>query len=161
MPSPARRGINNYLEEKSKIHQGKTLFVGVNYQWEKHYRNFFPDMVTMDIRKNVIEPDVYGSITNCPEIKDDTYDVIIMVGIWELLEDERGEEKATWEIWRILKPGGILIFGFPGLGFHLNVHKYTLEAFMKIIESDFSILEVRPIYHKHAEPTYILGVAKK
>jgi ubiquinone/menaquinone biosynthesis C-methylase UbiE len=93
-------------------------------------------METMDIKKNVIEPDIYGDIQYCPEIPDETYNGVIMVGIWELLKEP---QYALFEIMRILKKDGKLLFGFP---------PRTLEKF-----------EV--IYYKSNEPVYLLGTIKK
>ena len=113
---------------------------------------------TIDVVKNVIEPDIYGDIMECWGIKDRSYDTVIMVGIWEILHSP---QCAVEQIKRILKPGGKLVFGFPGEDFHLLVPTYTIPHVMSIIEPLLTILKIEGVTYKTDLPIYILGVAKK
>jgi len=130
--------------------------VGVNYQWEKHYRKWMPELVTLDIRKNVLEPDIYGDIQNCPQLKDEEFDGVIMVGIWELLDNL---DDAKYTISRILKEKGKLLFGFPGDSFHRG--GWDVVSIVHLLDGFFRLENLEIIYYKSDSPFYILGTASK
>src|SRR3990167_4494763 len=135
MPTIARKLINRSIEEYSKQVKGKVLFVGVNHQWQDHYAKLFDEFVTMDIRKNVVKPDIYGDIQNCPEIPKESFDGVIMTGVWELL---KRPSEAMYEINRILKLDNLASTFYP-----------------------MRVEEVRVIYYKSNDPFYFAVIARK
>ena len=114
--SPARKDVNQAIFEFSKeIRPGsKILFVGVDPVW--NYKFQFDHCVyeTLDI-KTSRHPDILGDIQNCPQIKDKTYDAIIMTGVYEYLDKPY---IAIEEIYRVLKDKGKLLICMPGIAYY-------------------------------------------
>lgn len=159
MPTHARKAINKLIEETSQTTTGRVLFVGVNYQWEKQYREWFKDceFVTIDINPNtVIKPDIVGDIQKQTIFKDEHFDLVIMVGIWELLDYI---EDTKYEILRILKEKGKLFFGFPGDDFRSGGWDPT--SISNLLDGFFKLEKLEVIYYKSDIPFYILGIARK
>lgn len=104
--------INGHLRRmlaQSGVSSGRVLEIGAR----DHPRTEFfpaPDWAysVMDLDAVGVIPDgldlVIGDITDCPEIADDTYDVVVSVDVFEHLTRPW---KAAEEIARILKPGGL------------------------------------------------------
>lgn len=156
MPTIARKYINKYIERFSQEVKGRVLFVGVNYQWEEHYRKLMPGLVTLDIKKNVLEPDIYGDIQRCAKLRSDWFDGVIMVGIWELLDNY---ELVKYEIQRVLKKGGKLLFGFPGESFHNG--GWDVVSVTQLLNGFFRLENMEVVYYKSELPFYIVGIATK
>lgn len=97
--SPYRKWFNKWVEKNAK---GKVLEVGKNLQWDYD----FPSIDT-DTRVN---PTFLGDICNS-SLPDETYDTVLCNGMCEFIPDT---QRMVDEIMRILKPGGVAIFGFVG-----------------------------------------------
>lgn len=159
MPTVARKFINKALLDLSSQVEGKVLFVGVNYQWDKQYREIFKDLFTIDkTSKTKVPADLVADIESCPELENDSFDAVVMVGIWEILESEIS---ALGEIYRILKKGGKLLFGFPGEHFYLPVKRYSISEVTLLIEIFLLLEKLEVLYYKTERPHYIVGVARK
>lgn len=156
MPTYARKLINRNVEEFSRICNGKILYVGVNYQWHEHYKSLFREFVAIDIKPDtVIPPDMVADIQECPEIASSSYDGAIVTGVWELLQYP---ESAAGEIRRILKKGGWMLAGFPGIGFGLN--GFTLPMIVELLDQ-FLVEKIEVVYYKSERPFYIDVICRK
>lgn len=60
------------------------------------------------------KPDYNMSIETCDELESDRFQQIIMIGVYEYLDNF--DSKAVPQIHRMLKKGGYAIFGFTGKG---------------------------------------------
>ena len=109
------RKLNNwqagqFLEKYKTTQNEKVLEIGAGASggWVK----FFPNMTTLDIAEEK-RPDVVGDVHSLP-FEDATYDVIVCS---EAYEHFYNPFVATAEIFRVLKPGGLLLvttrFMFP------------------------------------------------
>lgn len=154
MPTFARKAINRFIEDFSLTTQD-VLFVGVNRQWETHYRNLFEKYFTIDIRPET-NPDLIDNIEHS-KLPDDRFDGVIVVGVWELLNID----KTMGEVKRLLKKGGRLLFGFPGIGFSNPNRVFSVREVVAFIEQHLNIEKLEVIYYKSELSFYILGVARK
>jgi len=141
------------------------LFVGCHPYWD--YSPFFnhPGKLcnyrTLDKHPgggNQPKPDFNLSIEDCHTIEDNTFDGIIMIGVYEFLDHP---EKAFSEINRILKPGGRALISVPGKGYYpdgkRSVHPWQVwEKF-----SPLTIQEVYVTHEKGKEPTAIHVICQK
>lgn len=99
----------------SKMKEGdKVLFIGNETGWDYKSLFFNPsclcEWTTMDIAER-FNPDIVGDISNCPQIPDNTYDLLILIGIYEFVNDKPAMFK---EINRIIKPTGMAELSLPG-----------------------------------------------
>jgi SAM-dependent methyltransferase len=104
--------INGHLRRmlaQADLTSGRVLEIGAR---EHPRTEFFPapewQYAVLDIEAVGLIPDglevVIGDITNCPEIPDESYDVIVSVDVFEHVDRPW---KAAAEISRLLKPGGL------------------------------------------------------
>ena len=111
----SRKSLNKFLStqlSKIKVNQNKkneVLFVGAGGDLEELVRskNEFK-VVSIDIDK-VRSPDILGDISNT-SLPDSSFDTIIVL---EVFEHIKLPGKAIKEIYRILKPNGVLILSIP------------------------------------------------
>ncbi|MEH2352518.1 methyltransferase domain-containing protein [Nostoc sp.] len=98
---------------------------------------------------------------NC--LKNDSFDYIVCT---EVLEHTLQPFNAVAEIWRILKPGGIIFLSVP---FNLRIHgplpdcwRFT-EHGLRVLLKDFSILELNNIetLERQLMPVHYTVVAQK
>lgn len=107
--SPQRR----LLEETiiPELHaSGEVLFVGV--QDYCRYTNLFSNARrydTFDIDPSV-QPTMVGDICHATNIADETYDWVIFNGMYERVDNPF---QAVSELHRVLRSGGLLLFGAP------------------------------------------------
>lgn len=59
-----------------------------------------------------VDADVYGDITKGLDFPDEEFDEVLMIHVIEHIE-RKHHDKVIGEIWRILKPNGRLVLGFP------------------------------------------------
>lgn len=140
LPKLARR-----LPNGSKI-----LFVGIDTSWE--YRSLFwnPSKLcefnTMDIKQELL-PDIVGDISSCPQIENDTYDLIILIGVYEYVVNKSG---MFSEINRILKPTGKAFLSLPGRGYY-DDPKNAVEPWE--VWTKIAPLKVEEMYVIEDQPT--------
>lgn len=120
--------INKYLLPRlaNEIVDGsKVLFVGVHKYWD--YSCLFNNpgklcvFETLDKHPGAGDqpkPTYNASIEDCKEtIPDESYDLVIMIGVYEFLDHKK---EAFSEINRILRPGGKAMLSLPGSGYYPN-----------------------------------------
>ena len=98
-PSLGRVWYNQWVAKNAK---GKVLDVGKSTHWEYG----FP---TIDTNPE-LHPTFIGDICNS-SLPDKTYDTVLCNGMYEFVSSP---QKMVDECLRILRPGGIAIFGFVG-----------------------------------------------
>lgn len=59
-----------------------------------------------------VDADVYGDITKGLDFPDEEFDEVLMIHVIEHIE-RKYHDRVLDEIWRILKPDGRLVLGFP------------------------------------------------
>jgi SAM-dependent methyltransferase len=109
MHTPGRFYIEHFLNRHAAACQGVFLEFG-----DPQYRSFFKSeqIERYDILDVQPGPTVtiVADLQDCPQIEDNTYDVIICT---QVLEHVPNPFKAVAELHRILKPGGHLIVTVP------------------------------------------------
>lgn len=145
--SPARRRINEVIREIS-VKAGKTLFVGVDKKWD--YKKYFKDYQTLDTNPRM-KPDIEADIQHCPKIADQTYDTVIMTGVYEYLNKP---DKAFMEIMRILKPKGQALLCIDGFGYYHGMKPYLdpEDVYWKI--KPLTLINEEILYYKDAFVPY-------
>lgn len=99
-PNDFRLWYNDWVEKNAK---GKVLDVGKSIHWEYGFD-------TIDNNPE-LNPTILGDICHC-ELQNDTYDTVLCNGMYECVKDD--PQLMIDEVLRILKYGGIAIFGFVG-----------------------------------------------
>ncbi len=87
--------------------------------------------------------DVVCNISNLP-FKDNSIDVILNIAV---LEHVPNPQKVIDEIYRVLKPDGIVYTAFPFIqGFHASPYDFTrvTEEGIKVLHQSFEEIEVKP-----------------
>ncbi|MDD2896321.1 MAG: class I SAM-dependent methyltransferase [Aliarcobacter sp.] len=87
--------------------------------------------------------DVVCNIEKLP-FKDNSIDVILNIAV---LEHVPNPQKVINEIYRVLKPNGIIYTAFPFMqGFHASPYDFTrvTEEGIKVLHEKFEIIEVKP-----------------
>ena len=137
----ARERANKWIREQAKDVTGKVLSVGSGGDQDNeggHYRQYFlnaSSYETSDFSKTA-PVNLYLDVRSMPEVKDETYDCVFASGLIEHVDDMWA---AMREINRIMKPGGVLLFGAPfGAAIHrapqdfwrMTIHglRYTVET---------------------------------
>ncbi len=123
--------LNRISKKKRNL---KVLFVGAGGDLEEFIRKYFHfNLITIDvdIKRN---PDFVMSISNL-EFKDNEFDLVFML---EVLEHVDQPFNASSEIFRVLKPEGILLLSTP---FTFGIHdapydfwRFTKYGLMKLFD---------------------------
>jgi len=104
--------IENFLERQAKDVQGRVLEIGD----ASYTRRFGGDRVTQSDVLHIVEGNpeatIIGDLTNAHNIPSDAFDCFILTQTIHLIYDLR---TALQTIYRILKPGGVLLATVPGI----------------------------------------------
>jgi glycosyltransferase involved in cell wall biosynthesis/peptidoglycan/xylan/chitin deacetylase (PgdA/CDA1 family) len=104
--------IDKFLAAHSEDIRGRVLEIGEN----SYTRRFGGDRVTKSDILHVVEGDpeatIIADLTDAEHIPSDTFDCFILTQTLQLIYDLRA---AISTIYRILKPGGVLLATFPGI----------------------------------------------
>lgn len=141
------------IASKLPDEDGKVLFVGCHKYWD--YSPFFNnpgkllEFKTLDKHPGGDDqpvPDYNLSIEDCKEIEDETFDLVVMVGVYEYLDHKK---EAFSEIERILKKGGAALISVPGKGYYPDENRAMSpeDAFEKV-----KPLRVRELYVTYEQP---------
>jgi len=142
--SPQRKFLENYLLPKLDI-KGKVLFIGVREYC--HYEHYLTEgqWITLDIDDKV-DPNIVGDVCNM-DLPDDSFDWVIFNGVFEYLENPL---LAISEIWRVIRPGGYLLFGAPYTTLDSDGGLWRVTpAGVKVYLNNFKIIETFNIKNKH------------
>ena len=99
-PSPYRLWYNDWIKKNAK---GNVLDVGKSAYWDYGFQ-------TIDISG---EPSIVGDICDC-KLPPASFDTVLCNGMYEFVSDP---QKMVKEVERLLKPGGMAIFGFVGASY--------------------------------------------
>lgn len=129
---------------------GYTLDIGCGNQ---QYRDIFPNSVCVDIDENRC-PDLVADIHRMFQFANDTFDCILCT---EVLEHCYDPWKAAEEMFRVLKPGGILLlstrFMYPLHDTPQDYYRFTKYGLMHIFRN-FLLLELR----EESAPLETIGI---
>ncbi|MBD2519714.1 glycosyltransferase [Nostoc sp. FACHB-973] len=104
--------IENFLERQAKDVQGRVLEIGD----ASYTRRFGGDRVTQSDVLHVIEGNpeatIIGDLTNADHIPSDAFDCVVLTQTLHLLYNMQA---ALATLYRILKPGGVLLVTVPGI----------------------------------------------
>lgn len=123
MPSRARLESNALLRSWCADLPGDVLSLGSDSDrdGEGHpYREYFPQATsytTSDYGDAAEGCDRQLDVRAMPEVPDDAYDVLFCSGVLEHVDDLAA---ALRELWRVLRPGGVLLLGVP---FRQPIHR--------------------------------------
>jgi len=120
---------------------GKTLDIGCGNDL---YGDLFPNRVTLDIRpRDGVRVDIVADAHNLSMIQNDTYDTVLCA---EVLEHLHTPAQAIAEMFRVLKPGGVLLlttrFIFPIHDAPNDFYRYTKYGLRHLLHS-FDITELK------------------
>jgi len=136
------------------------LFVGIDTVWD--YKPFFWNpskqcrYFTMDIAGGM-KPDIVANIEKCPEVTNNAFGLVIMIGMYEYLKND---EEAFTEIARIIKPQGHLLIAFPGDGYRADQKHVELKDIQGILKL-FNVLELHGFYDKGGKASSYCVLAQK
>jgi len=138
----------------------RVLFVGTDTSWD--YKPFFwnpgKQCLYETLDKNPsLGPDIVADIQECPQISDNIYTLVILIGMYEYLDKKK---EAFQEINRMLVKDGYLLVAFPGKG-HFSDHRGINPQETYDILKDFRILETYCIYQGREEPSSICVLCQK
>jgi len=147
----------------SELKEGdNVLFVGTDCAWDYKTLFFNPAVLTnfetMDIKPD-LKPDIVGDISNCPQIEDNKYDLVVLIGVYEFVNDKDSMFK---EINRILKPEGKALLSLPGAGYYEspNNHVEPWQVWDKV--KYLQILEMYVVGERNGKrPTSVHLIVKK
>jgi SAM-dependent methyltransferase len=138
----------------------EVLFVGTDTAWD--YKPFFWNpskqcpYFTLDNNSNY-NPDIVADIQKCPEVPDDKFSLILLIGVYEFL-DHKAEAFA--EIKRILCKDGFLLVALPGKGYYNDNRGVARSETLEVLK-DFRVLETYFIYEGNEEPNSIICICQK
>lgn len=105
-----------YIEQFLKEHNQKIIGRCLEIRDDRYTTRFGQNKVSisdiLDIDQNNPAATIYGDLRNLPQIKDGTYDCIILTQVLQFIDDTGA---AISECHRILKPGGYLLATVPSL----------------------------------------------
>jgi SAM-dependent methyltransferase len=102
--------IEKFMEENSKYVKGACMEITDNDYTVKYGGKNVITSDAFDIDTNNPHATIYGDLRNAPNVKDNTYDCIIVTQTLVMIDDY---EAAIRECHRMLKPGGVMLCTMP------------------------------------------------
>lgn len=140
MNSPHRNCLERYLKKELPRLSGSVLDIGSKsrrYDWLLERKP-----IAIDLVENKKKDISFGDV-NSLRFLDNSLDNIICLEVFEYLTTP---QKATDEIYRVLKPGGRLILSCPFMyKIHQDQIRYTKDFWENILLAKFSQKEIKPI----------------
>jgi len=99
--------IDQFLGDYASDIRGACLEVHDNYYTIAFGKNAVMKSDVLDIDRKNKQANIYGDLKKLDAVKDNTYDCFILTHTLALIDDY---EAAIRESYRILKPGGVLLF---------------------------------------------------
>lgn len=103
--------IEKFLSENPKYIKGVCLEVEDNV-YTKQFGKKIAESHIIDINKQNNKADIYADLRNMPEIKNNSFNCIILTQVLQFINDYSA---AIKECHRILKPGGALLVSLPSI----------------------------------------------
>jgi SAM-dependent methyltransferase len=107
--------------------ESRVLFVGTDTGWDYKSLFFNPsklcEFVTLDLK----DGDIIGDISDCPQIEDASFDLVVLIGVYEFVNNDR-KPMMFKEINRILKPNGKAMLSLPGKGYYESPDNHVTLA---------------------------------
>ena len=103
--------IEKFLSENANFIKGDCLEIENNTYCLSFGKNCKCDV--LDINKSNPKATITADLRSMPEIKNETYDCIILTQVLQFVDDY---ESAIRECQRVLKPGGVLLVTLPFVG---------------------------------------------
>lgn len=138
---PGRRYyIENFLTRHAQDIHGHALEIGDDTYLQK----YGGDRVTRRDVLHVVEGNPKATIVadlSCADcIPPDTFDSIILTQTLQVIYDVRA---ALWHLYRVLKPGGVLLASFPGI---TQISRYDMDRWGDYWR--FTILSARRLFEE-------------
>lgn len=142
--TPGRYYIDQFLARYRLECSGRFLEFG-----DPRYRDLFPRSAIGQYDVLNIEPGpgvtVVGDIQSCPQIADNSYDVIVCT---QVLEHVPNPFRAAAELQRILKPGGRLLLTVPAAyPYHAvprDYWRFTRDSLQLLFGEHFGEVQIEP-----------------
>lgn len=137
--------IEKFLSENAQLIKGRCLEVESDIYCLNFGKNCKCDV--LDINKNNFKATIVADLRNMPEIKDETYDCIILTQVLQFIDNH---ESAIKECHRILKPGGVLLATLPFVsrvdvraGIKGDFWRFTIASAQYAFGKYFNKLEIK------------------
>ncbi len=138
--SPHRNYLENYLKKELPKLKGSVLDVGSSNRRYDYLLNQKPTAI--DIKENKDKEVFFGDVNNL-SFADKFFDNIICLEVFEYLKTP---QKAINEIYRVLKPNGVLILSCPFMyKTHQDYLRYTPDFWEEELLKSFSQKEIKVI----------------
>jgi SAM-dependent methyltransferase len=105
--------IEHFLARRAGEIRGRVLEVGDNLYTRKYGGERVRVSDVLDVSEGNQRATVHADLTRADHIPSDAFDCIILTQTLHLIYDLRS---AVQTLYRILKPGGVLLATFPGIG---------------------------------------------
>lgn len=155
--------IEKFLSENANLIKGSCLEIENNTYCLKFGRSLQCDV--LDMNKNNPKVNIIADLRNVPEIKDETYDCIILTQVLQFIDDY---ESAIGECWRILKPGGALLVTLPFIsrvdaraGVNGDFWRFTTASARYVFSKYFNQLEIKSWGNVLAGLDFWIGTAQE
>lgn len=140
MKSSHRNYLEVYLKKELPKLRGSVLDIGSKsrrYDWLLKQKP-----IAIDIVENKEKDVAFGDVNDL-EFRDEMFDNIVCLEVFEYLTTP---QKAISEIYRALKPGGMLILSCPFMyKAHQDQMRYTGDFWESVLLKNFSQKKIKPI----------------
>jgi len=155
--------IENFLKNNSSIIKGRTLEILDN----KYTKNFGDKKViqsdVLDIDKKNSDANIIADLRNMPEIKENTYDCIILTQVLQFIDNL---DQVISECHRILKPGGYILATMPSLsridcaaGIENDFWRFTQASAKYIFAKKFNDIVIKTYGNSRVGACFLYGAS--
>ena len=104
--------IEKFLRKQIAVIQGRVLEIGENVYTKKFGGERSSKSDVLDYVEGNPNATFVGDLTNAPQLPSDAFDCVVITQTLQLIYDVHA---ALTTVYRILKPGGVVLATFPGL----------------------------------------------
>jgi SAM-dependent methyltransferase len=108
-----RHYMDKFLTRYAQDVKGRVLETGDNTYTRLYGGERVTHSDVLDVRKDYPDANIIADLTNAEQIPSNTYDCVILLQTLQLIYDMAAALKT---VRRILKPSGVLLATFPGIG---------------------------------------------
>jgi len=131
--------IEKFLQKNSNLINGKCLEIHDNYYTEKFGADRVTKSCVLDINKNNNIATHFGNLKNVPHITDNSFDCIILTHTLGMIDDSHA---AIRECYRILRPGGHLLFTSKAMGPATLIRKGALVCSIQVSNASTNFIRL-------------------